>query len=106
MVKIDRSFVEPVLADRSAYAIVKAVLGMCHDMGLPTVAEGIEREDQLELLSRLGCSHGQGYLFGRPTPLVSQGPLPGISTAPQPRQPEAIEGLSSTQRANQKAGTP
>jgi diguanylate cyclase (GGDEF)-like protein/PAS domain S-box-containing protein len=69
LVKIDRSFVEPVLADPSARAIVKAVLSMCRDMGLPTVAEGIENRDQLELLRELGCSHGQGYLFGRPIPL-------------------------------------
>ncbi len=69
LVKIDRSFVEPVLADPSARAIVKAVLSMCRDMALPTVAEGIENRDQLELLRELGCSHGQGYLFGRPIPL-------------------------------------
>jgi diguanylate cyclase (GGDEF)-like protein/PAS domain S-box-containing protein len=96
MVKIDRSFVEPVLTDRSAYAIVKAVLSMCHDMGLPTVAEGIERQDQLDLLSQLGCSHGQGYLFGRPSPLPVR--VPG---APLPRAPQASEGLPT-----EKAGTP
>jgi EAL domain-containing protein (putative c-di-GMP-specific phosphodiesterase class I) len=67
--------VEPVLTDRSAHAIVKAVLGMCHDMGLRTVAEGIEREDQADLLRGLGCSHGQGFLFGRPRPLKAQVPL-------------------------------
>jgi diguanylate cyclase (GGDEF)-like protein/PAS domain S-box-containing protein len=102
MVKIDRSFVEPVLTDRSAYAIVKAVLGMCHDMGLPTVAEGIEREDQLELLSRLGCSHGQGYLFGRPTPLPA-GSTPAVRapSAPLPRRAHPTEALST-----EKAGTP
>jgi diguanylate cyclase (GGDEF)-like protein/PAS domain S-box-containing protein len=69
MVKIDRSFVTPVLADRSARAIVKAVLSMCREMELPTVAEGIESHEQVELLRDLGCSHGQGYLFGRPIPL-------------------------------------
>jgi diguanylate cyclase (GGDEF)-like protein/PAS domain S-box-containing protein len=66
VVKIDRSFVEPLLTDRSAFAIVKAVVGMCHDLGLPTVAEGIERDEQRRALAELGCSHGQGYLFGRP----------------------------------------
>jgi diguanylate cyclase (GGDEF)-like protein/PAS domain S-box-containing protein len=96
MVKIDRSFIEPVLTDRSAYAIVKAVLGMCHDMGLPTVAEGIEREDQLELLSRLGCSHGQGYLFGRPHPLPVRVPGPPMQRRPQPEETLSTE----------KAGTP
>ena len=80
LVKIDRSFVHPVLADRSARAIVKAVLSMCHDMGLPTVAEGIENADQLELLRELGCSHGQGYLFGRPIPLAARVLVPRQAT--------------------------
>ena len=76
LVKIDRSFVQPVLEDRSARAIVKAVLSMCKDMGLPTVAEGIEDQDQLELLRELGCSHGQGFLFGRPIPLLARIVIP------------------------------
>jgi diguanylate cyclase (GGDEF)-like protein/PAS domain S-box-containing protein len=76
MVKIDRSFVNPVLEDRSARAIVKAVLSMCRDMKLPTVAEGIETHEQVELLRDLGCSHGQGYLFGRPIPLRARIVIP------------------------------
>jgi diguanylate cyclase (GGDEF)-like protein/PAS domain S-box-containing protein len=80
MVKIDRSFVHPVLSDRSARAIVKAVLSMCRDMGLPTVAEGIEDRQQLELLRDMGCSHGQGYLFGRPIPLRARIVIPRQKT--------------------------
>lgn len=75
VVKIDRSFVEPLLEDRSAYAIVKAVLGMCADMGLSTVAEGIETEQQRDVLRDLGCSHGQGYLFGHAEPLATRQPV-------------------------------
>ncbi len=75
VVKIDMSFVAPLLTDRSAQAIVKAVLGMCADLGMKTVAEGIENEDQLDMLREMGCSHGQGYLFGRPSPLGSRVPL-------------------------------
>ncbi|PZS32595.1 MAG: GGDEF domain-containing protein [Pseudonocardiales bacterium] len=82
VVKIDRSFIEPLLTDRTAHAIVKAVLGMCRDMGLRTVAEGIEREDQRDVLLGLGCSHGQGYLFGHPRPLRVPVPLvPAIRSA-------------------------
>ncbi|MDQ6650224.1 MAG: EAL domain-containing protein [Actinomycetota bacterium] len=92
LVKIDRSFIEPVLTDRSAYAIVKAVLSMCRDMGLPTVAEGIETEDQLDLLRDLGCSNGQGYLFGRPVPLTVRVPVP-----PRPRMP-ALTGRPAYHR--------
>jgi len=91
LVKIDRTFVEPVLSDPSARAIVKAVLSMCRDLGLPTVAEGIENTAQLDLLRALGCSHGQGFLFGRPIPLQapvmipSQG-RPAVAGEPVPRR--------------------
>jgi EAL domain-containing protein (putative c-di-GMP-specific phosphodiesterase class I) len=82
VVKIDRSFVEPVLRDRSAHAIVKAVLSMCQDLGLPTVAEGVETFAQRDLLRDLGCTHGQGYLFGRPAPLPLRTPVPVLASAP------------------------
>ena len=67
-VKIDRSFVEPLLTDPSASAIVRAVLLMCADLGLPTIAEGVERPEQVERLLEFGCTHAQGYLFGHPLP--------------------------------------
>lgn len=70
VVKIDMSFVTPLLTDRSARAIVKAVLGLSQDLGMTTVAEGIETVDQLEILRDMGCSHGQGFLFGRPEPVA------------------------------------
>jgi diguanylate cyclase (GGDEF)-like protein/PAS domain S-box-containing protein len=68
-VKIDQSFVAPLSTDRSALAIVRAVVGMCQDLGLTSVAEGIETEEQLAVLTDLGCTHGQGFLFGRPAAL-------------------------------------
>jgi len=66
MVKIDKSFVRPLLDDAGALAIVRAVLSMCRDLGMPVVAEGVETEAQAERLAELGCSHAQGFLFGRP----------------------------------------
>jgi diguanylate cyclase (GGDEF)-like protein/PAS domain S-box-containing protein len=66
MVKVDKSFIDPLLDDSGALAIVRAVLGMCGDIGIPVVAEGVETEAQAERLAELGCSHVQGYLFGRP----------------------------------------
>ncbi len=71
ILKIDRSFVHPLLADRGAFAIVKAMLAMCADMGITTVAEGIETEQQRDALYALGCTHGQGYLFGHAAPTVA-----------------------------------
>ncbi|MDQ1721134.1 MAG: hypothetical protein QOI26_868 [Pseudonocardiales bacterium] len=68
-VKIDRSFVAPIASDRSARAIVRSVIGLCQELGITTVAEGIETQEQLTSVRALGCNHGQGYLLGRPRPL-------------------------------------
>ena len=68
-VKIDRSFVAPIAADRSARAIVRSVIGLCQELGITTVAEGIETQEQLTSVKTLGCNQGQGYLLGRPLPL-------------------------------------
>lgn len=68
-VKIDRSFVAPIASDRVARAIVRSVITLCQELNITTVAEGIETEEQLTSLRALGCTQGQGYLLGRPTPL-------------------------------------
>ena len=95
IVKIDRSFVAPVLEDRSAFSIVKAVLGMCADMGLSTVAEGIETAQQRDVLRDMGCSHGQGYLFGRAAPLSARHPDDRRVRVPsQPRAGSEREALA------------
>ncbi len=70
MLKIDRSFVEP-LGDDSAprsTAVVGAILALGKSLGLDVVAEGIETTAQHEAVYRMGCVYGQGYLFGRPQP--------------------------------------
>jgi diguanylate cyclase (GGDEF)-like protein/PAS domain S-box-containing protein len=68
-VKIDRSFVAPIASDRSARAIVRSVIGLCQELDITTVAEGIETPEQLTSVRTLGCNQGQGYLLGRPLPL-------------------------------------
>jgi diguanylate cyclase (GGDEF)-like protein/PAS domain S-box-containing protein len=65
-VKIDRSFVEPLARDRGTTVIVHRLIELCRDLGIDCIAEGIETEAQAELLHGLGCTYGQGYLFGRP----------------------------------------
>jgi diguanylate cyclase (GGDEF)-like protein/PAS domain S-box-containing protein len=72
MVKIDKSFITPLLDEPGAAAIVRAVLGMCRDLDVPVVAEGVETEAQAVRLAELGCSHVQGYLFGRPQGLAGE----------------------------------
>jgi diguanylate cyclase (GGDEF)-like protein len=65
-IKIDRSFVAAALHDRQSLAVIKAVTQMGRDMAIPTLAEGVEDADQLELLRAIGCDAVQGYLIGRP----------------------------------------
>ena len=69
-IKIDRSFVASLgRADRSL-AIVRAVIGLAHGLGLPALAEGVETNEQLQALLREGCDEMQGYLIGRPGPIA------------------------------------
>lgn len=65
-VKIDRSFVMRLSDHDESRAIVLSVLELCRKLSLRTVAEGIERRGQFEILRRHGCDEGQGYLFARP----------------------------------------
>lgn len=67
-IKIDRSFVQNLGEDADADAIVRAVVGMGQAMGMRVNAEGVESQDQVELLRGEGCGEMQGYLFGRPMP--------------------------------------
>lgn len=66
--KIDMSFVRDMLSDPNDYAIVGSIIGMARPLRLSTVAEGVEHPGQAEALRELGCTHAQGYLFGRPVP--------------------------------------
>lgn len=67
-VKIDRVFVEDVDTSAESRAFLGAVLTCCHDLGLGTVAEGVERAAQLDVLRSLGAGFAQGYHLGRPVP--------------------------------------
>lgn len=70
MIKIDRSFVDPLGRDSSqrSSAIVGAILALSHSLGLEVIAEGVETEAQQQALLAMGCVYAQGYLFGRPQP--------------------------------------
>lgn len=67
-VKIDRSFITPIGADAGVTAIVRSVIGLCRDLGIHTVAEGVETREQYDSLRALNCTQAQGYLFSRPGP--------------------------------------
>lgn len=68
VVKIDRSFVSDIGSDPARRAIVQAVTDLGHALGLTIVAEGIERENEAQMVRALGCDLGQGFLFSRPVP--------------------------------------
>lgn len=70
-IKLDRSFMHQVEDSPQAKAIVRAVLALGHSLDISVLAEGVETERQLELLKREGCPEAQGYLLGRPQPLVN-----------------------------------
>lgn len=65
-IKIDRSFVERVAVDKGSVAIVRSVVELARGFDITVIAEGIETRAQEEVLRRLGCHIGQGYLYGRP----------------------------------------
>ena len=68
-IKIDKSFVKDVLTDSDSLAIVRAVAGLGASFGVPTTAEGVETVEQFEQVRAAGCTHVQGYYFGRPMPI-------------------------------------
>lgn len=67
-IKIDRSFVNGLEDREDCRAIVSAVIGLANNLGMVTLAEGVEDDAQLEQLRREGCSMVQGYLFGKAMP--------------------------------------
>jgi PAS domain S-box-containing protein len=78
--KVDRSFVASMVRQRDSRKIVAAVVGLGQSLGLTTVAEGVETDEQGEMLLWLGCDIGQGWLFGKPEPAES---LPSFLAAPR-----------------------
>jgi predicted signal transduction protein with EAL and GGDEF domain len=66
VLKIDRSFIGGMLADRDKIAIVRAILGLGQALGMQTTAEGIEAVELGQTLAALGCTYGQGYYYARP----------------------------------------
>jgi diguanylate cyclase (GGDEF)-like protein len=69
-IKIDRSFVNDIAEDQGSSSIVQAVINIASSRNMTTTAEGVEMEQQKEILSSLGCTEMQGYLFSRALPVA------------------------------------
>lgn len=69
-IKVDRSLVCDLGQKPESASIVRAIIGLAHDLGLQTTAEGIETPSQLRQVRALGCIEGQGYLFSKPMPIA------------------------------------
>ena len=68
-IKIDQSFVRDITIDRSDQEIVRTIIAMAQSMNLSIIAEGVETEQQRQLIANRGCTNYQGFLFGRPVPI-------------------------------------
>ncbi len=66
--KIDRSFVRDAGASKNASSLVNAILAMSVSLGMKSIGEGVETEEQRDFLARSGCDEMQGFLFSRPLP--------------------------------------
>jgi diguanylate cyclase (GGDEF)-like protein len=66
--KLDRTFTAQLTRDPRSAKIIAATIDMARALGMTVVAEGVESEEQAEVLRRLGCDYAQGYLFARPEP--------------------------------------
>jgi EAL domain-containing protein (putative c-di-GMP-specific phosphodiesterase class I) len=69
--KIDRSFVSNLSIHSTDMAICEAMILMAHKLGMKVIAEGIETEEQLQLLKQAGCDYGQGFLFSKPLSAIA-----------------------------------
>jgi EAL domain-containing protein (putative c-di-GMP-specific phosphodiesterase class I) len=68
--KLDRSFLVDVPGNAEATALVAAMIVLARSLGMDTVAEGVENQQQLDFLIAQGCPRAQGYFIGRPAPVA------------------------------------
>ena len=67
--KLDRSFTAGLPQDATCQRLAAGLIGLARGLGLGTIAEGIETSEQGDILAEQGWDRGQGWLYGRPTPL-------------------------------------
>lgn len=68
-IKIDRSFVKELTAEKDTQSVVRLITALAKTLGMSTTAEGVETEEQFACLQDIGCTQVQGYLFAKPKPV-------------------------------------
>lgn len=98
-VKIDRSFVQDIHTDDASRAVVAAVVAMATALGVHVVAEGVETEEHLRVISELGCDAGQGFLWSPAVPVTQLGVWFAPTAVAQPRNGRKNARTSSMSRS-------
>ena len=75
--KVDRSFTANIGRKAESAAVVRSIIGLAHALGMEVTAEGVERQDQLDILLREGCDAMQGFLIGRPRDIATYAEMTG-----------------------------
>ncbi|NTS77730.1 EAL domain-containing protein [Catenovulum sp. SM1970] len=68
VLKIDKSFIDHCVTNNKDHMVVRTIIQLASNLGMKTIAEGVESEDQLKLLRKEGCDEYQGYYFSKPIP--------------------------------------
>lgn len=68
--KLDQSIVHRMTMDAKSVAVVRSIISLAAELGIAVIAEGVETEQQVQMLTDLGCPQVQGYLLGRPMPAI------------------------------------
>ena len=99
VVKIDGIYVRDAFKNSKGAAFLKAMAGLCNDLGIATVAEMVEDESNLAFLKQCGIDYGQGWLFGKPSFDIADFERPAAKPAPAAIKPAAAAPLAAPRRA-------
>ena len=102
--KIDRSFVQSMRTSPESEKIVHAALNLARSLGMPVVAEGIEDNETVHLLSKLGCDFGQGFFFSRAVPAELAGAMLSMQSGTLREQLAAPASLPLEKRQPRRRG--
>ena len=106
VVKIDGQYVRSAMQGPRNKAFLKAIAGLCHDLGITTIAEMIEEDEQADMLRESGVRFGQGYLYGKPSFDVGVfAEAPKRKRKPVPKEAAALANATMIMPAKTKAVT-